>query len=82
MSAPFTTADLQILETLIDRYGVRRTLEATAEICEEKSAHIRENWQDGPILRSRLSSADRLAKAWDKAADAIDTFAGAEDLPS
>lgn len=71
MSAPFNKHDLDALEVLVDRYGLTRTLEALAEICEEKACHVAENWQD-----------EKLATQWDKAADAIDTFTGTEDLPS
>ena len=38
--------EADILESLIDKYGVSEVLHAIACICYEKAEHIRVNWQD------------------------------------
>jgi hypothetical protein len=49
------------LEELIDRAGLDHILAALADICHGKAAHVRSNWQDSA-----------LAKAWDRAALAVE----------
>jgi hypothetical protein len=52
------------LETLIDRSSLQCVLTLLAETCQEKSTHIRDNWQDHDLadywaaLGSRI---DRIA---------------------
>lgn len=43
------------LEQLIDREGMGNVLAALVDVCQEKAAHLAENWQD-----------DKLAKQWEK----------------
>lgn len=40
-----------ILEAMIDSYGVEMTLSTLAQLCHEKAEHIRENWQDEILAR-------------------------------
>ena len=54
-----------ILESLIDSSSLADVLETLAEICDGKSQHIAENWQDKP-----------LAAQWNRAASRIGTCAG------
>ena len=68
---PVTQHALDSLETLIDRHGMTRVLQALAEICELKADHLRANWQD-----------ETLAKQWSTVADALSEFTTSEDLPS
>jgi hypothetical protein len=49
------------LEELIDRAGLGHILAALTTICHGKADHVRSNWQD-----------HALARAWDRAAAAID----------
>lgn len=58
-------ADYLALEAIIDRSSVREVIHAIGVICQEKSAHIAENWQD-----------ERLAMVWDRAGDKVRGFAG------
>lgn len=53
--------NLVTLEQIIDSDGVSATLGTIADICREKAAHIRENWQDVP-----------LAKEWERIAANIE----------
>ena len=39
------------IEALIDRHGLSAILNAMAETCHEKSAHVAENWQDKQLAR-------------------------------
>ena len=50
-----------VLEDLIDRNNLSSVIEALVAICEEKAIHVEANWQD-----------QDLAKAWRRAAKAID----------
>jgi hypothetical protein len=49
------------LEELIDRASLGHVLAALTTICRGKADHVRSNWQD-----------HSLARAWDRAAEAID----------
>ena len=51
------------LEQLIDSKGMSYVLECIIEVCDEKSQHCAENWQD-----------EKLAKQWYKTASKIDKF--------
>lgn len=51
----------EILEHGIDRNGLVNVLKSMALICEKKSSHIMENWQDRA-----------LAGEWDRAANLIE----------
>jgi hypothetical protein len=48
---PISKDDLEALEHLIDNNGIDRMLAALAEICEAKSAHVAENWQDRALAK-------------------------------
>lgn len=54
---------IEALEPLVDASDVEDVLLALARLCNEKAEHLRCNWQD-----------QTTAKAWDKAANAIDRF--------
>jgi hypothetical protein len=60
-----TGADYTALENIIDRSSVREVLNAIGVICQEKAAHIAENWQD-----------EALSMKWDRAGEKIRDFAG------
>ena len=42
------------VEGLIDKHGIENFISACVQVCDEKAAHIRTNWQD-----------TTLAKGWD-----------------
>lgn len=46
-----TREDLDTLEGILDRSGYAGTLEALADIANEKADHVRTNWQDAPLAR-------------------------------
>lgn len=46
-----TKAVSEQLERLVDAEGLADVLSLLAEICEEKSAHVQENWQDEALAR-------------------------------
>lgn len=52
------------LETIIDRASVEAVLLALAEVCEAKSGHVAENWQD-----------EALSRRWDAAYTAVSAAA-------
>ena len=56
------------LEALVDRVGLRRTVEMLAEICRDKSEHIAVNWQD-----------KRLADRWAAVSRKLDKVVPAAD---
>ena len=60
-------ADMEIIESLVDRLGMTEIMLLLTHICGEKAEHIREigqrwphDWQD-----------EELAKRWDIVADAL-----------
>ena len=55
-----TAGEINDLEVLIDKRGIEDVLMALHEICDHKSEHVREMWQDYP-----------LAKRWATVAGAI-----------
>lgn len=57
------------LESLVDSNGLLAVVEALAEICYAKSAHIEENWpatNSELLARTWLANGRILAKAADK----------------
>ena len=46
----------EALEALIDVHGIARIVEILANVCDEKSNHVSENWQDYS-LASKWSNA-------------------------
>lgn len=56
-------ADAVTLEQLIDRHGLRNTLETIATICSEKASHIEANWQDRATARPWAKDARTLDAA-------------------
>lgn len=54
-----------LLEGMVDQYGLANVLRMLGQIAGEKAEHIATNWQDAS-----------LAKKWDRAARLLDTAAG------
>lgn len=52
------------LEAMIDKYDLRSVLVAIGQICNEKSVHVAETWQD-----------NNLARKWHKAGARVDALA-------
>lgn len=52
----------QQIETLIDRHTVAKLLEVMAQVCFEKSDHIKENWQDARLAKFWEMNAKTLTK--------------------
>lgn len=53
--------DKMIIEEMIDNHSLRYVRQLIAEICFEKSEHIRSNWQDYGLARSWA----KLGEAYD-----------------
>jgi hypothetical protein len=51
------------LEALMDKAGIRGTLEAMASIAAAKADHVRSNWQD----ESQASAWDKMSGIFSKA---------------
>ena len=51
------------LESLVDKGGIRGTLEALASICYGKAEHIRHNWQDEMTARAWEMEGKTLERA-------------------
>lgn len=74
------------LEQVINYKGLSYVLNAITEICEGKSQHLAENWQDEKTLAQqwdktaakldefRLNQDEKTAKMWGKTAAKIDKF--------
>lgn len=65
-----TRQDKNEIESIMDKsaVGVRGMLLGLADIAQEKSAHVAENWQDPRLARRWLALArklDRLAQTMD-----------------
>lgn len=56
-----TKIDIDALEHEIDRHGLTGVLQALADVCHEKAAHVQSTWQD-----------KHAARAWWRAAKAIE----------
>lgn len=56
---------LEQIEKLIDNITISQMVEMMSEICYEKAAHLRENWQD-----------EKTAKIWDKNARQLSNISG------
>jgi hypothetical protein len=67
-----TPEDKYQLEAIMDRTSLKAVLVAIAEICAEKAAHIRENWQDR-VTAQPWATASAIV---DKTADTISYKAG------
>lgn len=54
----------QLLEEIIDTWGLGETLEDLERICHQKAAHLESIWQDkegAKVWRSRAKSLEKLA---------------------
>jgi hypothetical protein len=61
--------ELTDLEALMDRRGIEDVLVAISEICDEKSEHIRINWQDLTLALRWATLAGAVGCAVPKATD-------------
>jgi hypothetical protein len=53
---------LEQLEEMIDRYGLKRMVQALVNIGHEKALNLLVNWQDEPAARSWKRDAGRLVR--------------------
>lgn len=65
---PYTRAERDELEALLDKMGVADLFGALAEIASEKSDHVMEAWQDRELARRWA----RLSTKFDKLSGSID----------
>jgi hypothetical protein len=54
------------LEALIDKYGLRNIAISLTIVCNSKSQHIEENWQDRGLARQWRNAAKAFDVAWSK----------------
>lgn len=52
-----------VLEALVDRFGIATVTSALADVADAKADHVRTNWQDDPLAKSWERARDRLNKA-------------------
>ena len=52
--------DRDVLEAYVDKHQLTGVLEALIEICQDKSIHIAENWQDATLARTWIRAARRI----------------------
>ena len=62
---PLTRAEVDTLESILDKRDAASVLSAVAQICRLKAVHLQENWQD-----------NRTAKFWLRAAERIENLRG------
>jgi hypothetical protein len=53
----------ELLEALVDRYGLRQVLELLTRVCGDKEEHLRGNWGDESYARGYSQAAEALEKA-------------------
>jgi hypothetical protein len=58
---PYTDAEKDDLERLLDHLGIEDVMCALSQICYEKEAHVQESWQDG-----------RLASRWKRLGNSLE----------
>lgn len=63
MSTPPLTPNAEALEALVDRMGLKGTVELLVVICEEKAAHIAHSWQDVKTAKTWMADSAWLEKA-------------------
>ena len=56
-------SDLELLESLVDAYGLPGVLDGLAEVCSLKARNLAENWQD-----------TATAKLWDRACSKLEAL--------
>lgn len=54
--------ELETVESLIDKHGADRILEALREVCYAKAEHVETNWQD-KALASRWIALARISNS-------------------
>ena len=54
------------VESLMDKHGADKVLEAVAEVLKLKAAHIEDNWQDRPMANRFQNAANACWRAADK----------------
>ena len=58
-----TEAEIDNLESMIDKHGLDTVVLALSHVCSEKAEHIRVNWQD-----------ENLALGWDMSASCLERY--------
>lgn len=61
-----TNEQVAALEAMVDARGVREVLNALCNICEAKSNHIAENWQDRSLAAFWRKRAVSIMNTADK----------------
>lgn len=60
---PKTTKAVAILEQLVDEVGLQTALDALTIVCNEKAAHVDQNWQDEHLSRNWSEMGGNMAEA-------------------
>jgi hypothetical protein len=58
------TTEITVLESIVDRIGLKATLGLLCNVCEAKAEYLQSNWQDG--------LASQASKIWRKDAVTLD----------
>jgi hypothetical protein len=63
MQLEMNQKDLDILEKLVDAYGVAEVLSGLSKVCSDKAEHAAVNWQDTPLAKNWMRLSSRLDRA-------------------
>lgn len=58
-----TDIAIETLEATIDKHGMADVMQMLVHICDEKAAHIENNWQDKELADAWYRVADKLISA-------------------
>ena len=53
----------ETLEAIVDKIGIRATLELLSDVCAEKSDNVLVNWQDEGLAASWMRASKRINAA-------------------
>jgi hypothetical protein len=52
--------DLNILERLVDAFGIAEVLSGLSKVCSDKAEHAAVNWQDTPLAKNWMKLSTKL----------------------
>jgi hypothetical protein len=55
-----TQQDLDILEKLVDAYGIAEVLSGLSKVCSEKAEHVAVEWQDTTLAKNWMKLSTKL----------------------
>jgi hypothetical protein len=52
--------DLDILERLVDAFGIAEVLSGLSKVCSDKAEHVAVEWQDTPLAKNWMKLSTKL----------------------